>query len=280
MPGAAARAVVPSALALVALLVLGATASDDAHRRSVEEILDCLQRTRPLTNTVRTIQLVSRDRVGGERAQRAKVYGAVSREGLRTVLIRLTEPADLEGLSVLITEREGANHLFVSPAGLPVVKRVRGAPGESRLFSTDFSYEDVERLYGFARRRETHKLGSSVTPTGGRPFWLLETTPGPNSGSAYQRIVSLVDQETCVLVRAEMYESQATPRKILTSDASSIRREGSTWVAYDILIRDLRDGSQTRMVLDDLDLDVTHQGVPFTPEELETYKRTRLGSRP
>ncbi len=267
------------ALALVALLALGA-ASDEAHRRSAEEILDCLQRTRPLTDTVRTIQLLSRDRVGGERAQRARVYGGVSREGMRTILIQLTEPADLEGLSVLITEREGANHLFVSPAGMPEVKRLRGAPGESRLFSTDFSYEDVERIYGFARGRETHKVGSSVTPAEGRPFWLLETTPDPNSGSAYQRIVSLVDQETCVLVRAEMYGSQATPRKILTSDASSIRREGSTWVAHDILIRDLRDGSQTRMVLDDLTLDVKHEGVPFTPEELEEYKRRRLGSGP
>ncbi len=266
-------------IAVVAALVLGTPPAASAPK-GAEEILACLQRTRPLTNTVRTVELVSRDRTGAERAQRAKVYGAVSREGLRTLLIQLTEPEDARGLTVLITEREGANHVFISPAGLPDVKLVRGASGHASLFGTDFSYEDVERLYGLARPGDTHKLGSSETPVEGRPFWLLETTPGPNSGSAYKRIVSLVDQETCVLVRAEMYGSQATPRKILTSDASSIRREGSTWVAHDILIRDLRDGSQTRMVLDDLTLDVKHEGVPFTPEELEEYKRRRLGSGP
>ena len=83
-----------------------------------------------------------------------------------------------------------------------------------------------------------------------------------------------------MLVRAEMYESEDTPRKVLTSDASSIKREGSTWVAHDILLRDLRDGSETRMLLDGLELDVKHQGVPFTPEELAEYKRTRLENRP
>ena len=157
---------------------------------------------------------------------------------------------------------------------MPEVRQIRGAPGASSMFGTDFSYEDVERLYGFDLPSETHKLGSSETPVEGRPFWLLETTPDQET-SSYERIVSLIDEQTCVLLRAEMFESGFTPRKILTSNPDSVTREGSTWVARDIMIRDLRDGTQTRPVIDDVDLAIDHVGVPFTPEELEQYKRAR-----
>jgi hypothetical protein len=251
-----------------------------AEDKTVDEILQCQLRTRPLTNSVRTIQLRSRDRAGVERRQRAKVYGGVSREGFRTLLIQFTHPEDLRGFTALITEREGANHMFVSPAGLPAVKQIRGAQGRQSLFGTDFSYEDVERLYGLAQPRETHKLGSREAAADGRPFWILETTPQEESGSGYERIVSVVDRETCVLLRAEMYDSGTEPRKILTADPESVWKESRVWVAHDLLLRDLRDGSETRMVIDDIDLDVEHQGIPFTPEELEEYKRTSGPSDP
>ena len=44
------------------------------------------------------------------------------------------------------------------------------------------------------------------------------------------------------------------------------------------MIRDLRDGTQTRLVIDDVDLGVEHVGVPFTPEELEQYKRAQASA--
>ncbi len=269
------RWAIRTALALLLLgIVVAAPNAAATERKSVGEILECLQRTRPLTNTVRTIRLVSQDRVGEEHLLRGKVYGGLSRTGFRTLLLELSDPESVRGLTVLITERTGANHMFVSPAGLPVVRQIRGAPGSSNLFGTDFSYEDLERLYGLDLPSETHKLGSSETPMEGRPFWLLETTPDQET-SSYERIVSLIDEETCVLVRAEMFESGFTPRKILTSNPDSVTREGSTWVARDIMIRDLRDGTQTRLVIDDVDLAAEHVGVPFTPEELEQYKRAQ-----
>ncbi len=268
----------PRSAAILICLLLAPAPGSATEPRTASEILECLQRTRPLTNTVRSIRLVRRDRMGGERTTRGKVYGGVSRAGFRTILLEISEPDDLSGLAVLITEREGANHIFVSPAGLPEVRQIRGAPGQASLLGTDFSYEDVERLYGLARPGETHKLGSSQTSLPERSFWVLETTPARESGSSYQRIVSLIDEETCVLLRAEMFDGGDTPRKVLTSDPDSLQKEKSTWVARDVLIRDLREGSETRLVIDDIDLDVEHQGIPFTADELERYKRTRVAA--
>ncbi len=43
----------------------------------------------------------------------------------------------------------------------------------------------------------------------------------------------------------------------------------------DLLVRDLRDETQTRMLIDEIRLEANNSGVPFTPEELAQYKRGR-----
>ena len=89
--------------------------------------------------------------------------------------------------------------------------------------------------------------------------------------SAYDRIVSHVDQETCVLLRAEMYQGEKT-RKILTAAPERIAKEGSVWVAHEVLMQDLRDETQTRLVVEEMTLEAPNEGIPFTPEDLRRYK--------
>jgi len=246
--------------------------------KTVDEILACQLRTRPLTNTVRSIKLIRQGRVGAENEFSAKVYGGVSRQGFRTLLIELRRPVELRGFSFMITEREGANHMFISPAGLPQVKLLGGASGGGSLFGTDLAYEDVERLYGLVRPGETHSLIGGDGELAGRAVWQLETVPAEESRSSYWKIVSHVDQETCVLLKAEMYATHDQLRKVLTADVESISREGNVWVAHELLMRDLRDETQTRMVVDRIEIGTLPEGIPLTPEELEEYKRSRIGS--
>ena len=85
--------------------------------------------------------------------------------------------------------------------------------------------------------------------------------------------MSFIDPETCVLSRAEMFESGSDPRKVLTSNPESVSREGNVWVAHDLILRDLRDGTETRLFVDEIELDVANPGIPFSPEELEAYRR-------
>jgi hypothetical protein len=271
------------AAALGFLVIVFSTQAEKAHaaeEKTVDEVIECQLKTRPLTNTVRRIEIERTDRIGGVRSYKAKVFGGVSREGFRTLLIQVTRPPELLDFSFMIVEREGANHMFVSPSGLPQVKLVRGAARGSSLFGTDLSYEDVERLYGLARPGETHALVGGDGMLDGRPVWQLETAPAAESGSAYWKIVSQVDRETCVLLRAEMYESAGEPRKVLTADPESIRREGKVWVAHDVLVRDLRDETETRMRVDEIQLQAKNEDVPFTPEELEKYKRSQKSVAP
>ncbi len=273
IPGNAVAALLAAA-SIVCAPAPGRATSPPAEK-TVDEILECQLRTRPLINTVRSVELTRRDRLGAESVYRVKVYGGLSRQGFRTLLIELRRPLELRGLSFMITEREGANHMFISPAGLPEVKRLGGAAAGGSLFGTDLSYEDVERLYGLVRPGETHSLIGGDGELEGRKVWQLETVPAEESRSKYWKIVSHVDRETCVLLKAEMYETHDQLRKVLTADPASISREGRVWVAHELLMRDLRDSTQTRMVVNDIELDAVPVGIPFTPEELEEYKRSR-----
>jgi len=55
----------------------------------------------------------------------------------------------------------------------------------------------------------------------------------------------------------------------------SLKQEGSIWVAHEMRMRDLRDQTETLLVIDEIELDVDHRDVPFTPEELGAQKRTQ-----
>ncbi len=58
---------------------------------------------------------------------------------------------------------------------------------------------------------------------------------------------------------------------------SSYRQLGSVWVTRELLLRDLRDGTQTRLRIDELELNVELEGVPLTPEALREQKQQLLG---
>ncbi len=78
----------------------------------------------------------------------------------------------------------------------------------------------------------------------------MESTPAGGPGaSAYEVVLSVVDKETCVPLRTELYETNRRLRKILTINPQELRREGSVWIAHELLMRDLLDESETRLII-------------------------------
>ena len=264
--------------AIMGSLVVGllAPSMGVAAEKSVEEILECQLRTRPLTNTVRNVLLRRIDRIGGETVYGTKVYGGTSREGYRTLLIQVTRP---EGVARPLVHdhrarrREPHVHLSGGPARRQAGARRLPADGVSSAPTSPTrtsSGSTGSRGPGRRIRWWEETARSTVVPSGSS-----RRSPPTEAGSAYWKIVSHVDRETCVLLRAEMYELGDSPRKIMTADPASISKEGKVWVVHDVLVRDLRDETLTHMVLNELELGVKNEDVPFTPEELAQYKRSR-----
>ncbi len=103
----------------------------------------------------------------------------------------------------------------------------------------------------------------------GRPVFVIEARPEPGTNSAYEKVVSHIDRETCVPLRMEFYEAGAKPRKVLSVDPTSLSREGDIWVAKRITMTDLREQGESLLELKSVKLDVEIPDREFTRARLE-----------
>lgn len=244
---------------------------------SVEQVRECVRDNFPLGSNLQTVELRRRDKVGNERKTRAVIYRGRDSSKRRQFLLRVTKPADLEGAAFLLLEREGENEVFVSSPALEGVKRVSGTATSERLFGTDFSYEDLQRMQGVVRPGTSTLMGSDTLE--GRETLVIKTVPAPETRSSYDLVVTHVDRETCVVVQSELH-SRGELRKRLVARPGLIQKLGGTWIPHDVLMRDLRDETETRIVVVSAEDDLDIPDETFTIDQLERWSHKSRSSPP
>lgn len=265
----------PCLLLALGLLVPAAVPAQEAGApESGQEISACALRNVPSPDQMRAIRITTRDRMGSQNVTVARVYTHRGTNGLGQVLVRLVEPEEVRDSSLLILEqRDGENQMYFKASEQDRPKRVTGAGKSSRLFGTDFTYEDFEQLEGVdAVADVTRQPDSSLS---GRPVFVIEARPTAEASSAYDRILTFVDQETCVALRTEMYETGRGLRKELIINADSVRKQGDVWVPHMVLLRDLRDSTTTQILVDSSE----QETLPPDMFTLQALNRTASPSR-
>jgi outer membrane lipoprotein-sorting protein len=66
----------------------------------------------------------------------------------------------------------------------------------------------------------------------------------------------------------EFLKENTQPGKVLTMDPAKIRRVEPAWVPGEILMRDLQQGTQTTLVLEEVQIDVDIPRSKFSEREL------------
>ncbi len=226
-----------------------------------DQIARCARDNQPAGNILQTVELTSTDRLGNELVRRATVYSGNTPDNVRALYVQLIYPSDLSGSRLLLAERDGLTQMFVAVAGRLDLKRLNAAGGSPRLFGTDFSSEDLARLYGMNRPGRSERLEDGQSE--GRPTYVIETRPRGAGDSTYARVVSHVDKDTCVVLRAELYERPEQLRKVLTAPPSGVKQIGSVWIAHDLTMRDLLDQTQTRFIVERVESGDRVRDLPF-----------------
>ena len=226
-----------------------------------DQIALCARDNRPSENVLQTVELTSTDRVGNELVRRATFYSGNAPDRVRALYVQLIYPSDLSGSRLLLAERDGLTQMFVALAGTLDLKRLNAARGSSRLFGTDFSSEDFARLYGMNRPGRSQRLQDGQRE--GRPTYVIETRPDKTEDSSYALVVSHVDKDTCVVLRAELYERPEQLRKVLTAPPGRVKKVGSVWIVHELLMRDLLDQTQTRFVVERVESGDRVRDLPF-----------------
>lgn len=239
----------------IAALLLGAPA---ASASSDAEVKDCIERNTPEPENVRAVRITRRDpRAGSKRIIILKLYGQRAPDGGRQLLVRFLKPDDIRGASVLLLEREGGTEVYMASPELPKPQRIRSTDRAGLLFGTDVSFEDLEWLEGF-------RIGSALerkpdSKEGLHDVYVVETHP---DDSAYSRVISYVDKETCLPLRMDLFGANGRLRKEVTTDRRAHVRHGEAWMAHDMLVRDVRDLTSTHFMTD------THQQDVLLPDGL------------
>jgi len=251
----------------LATLLLCALAAP-AEAASLAEVQACMQKNAPTTALVQTVALVSTDRAGGERKYEAKLMAKRLESGLGRVLVRVEAPADVRGTAFLVIQNEGSrSDMYVYLPELKKVRRITSRTLQGKFLGSDFAYEDLERLLSASRQSDA-RLGADAEKEG-RKVWTIEATPTADAGSAYTRITSSVDQETCVPLEIAFYEKGEAPAKVLSVDPARVTQEGAVHVPRLVHMRDVEGGTESRLETLAVELDPELKDVIFSRGALD-----------
>jgi hypothetical protein len=185
----------------------------------MEEVLDCVLRSLPPAVQGRFV-LVHRHAEGKALTVDGEYWAETPQDsGRRIVLASRGGPAGARA-AYLFREGDTIGEVWRwTPAhGDAQLIHARGSEGE--LFGTDINLEDFARFARINFPGQLRRLDDAEI--GGRPVFVVETHPAPDSGSEYQRIVSSIDKGWCVVLRRESFETGfeggAKPGKVLTVD--------------------------------------------------------------
>jgi hypothetical protein len=220
----------------------------------VKEVRDCMRRNIPKKSSVQTVHFTSTDRIGGQREFRGKILGMRISDGSRRAKVCISQPPEMRGSEVLSMETEGgAPDTFLYTTELRKAKRITGEGVGGSLFGTDFTYEDLQRWQQL-NRPESHARRPDAD-VDGRPVYVLETVPTDASQSAYTKVLSYVDKQTCVVIKSESFEANDRLRRVMTSKPDQMLEEHGIFAPTEVVMKDVRDETSTTVVVEDLEVD-------------------------
>jgi hypothetical protein len=227
----------------------------------------CAKRNLPTLTLDLRATFTKVDRVGGERESRARVIGKKLEDGLRRVVLRFDKPRDVRGTAMLMIESPsgGPSDFYVFS---PEERRTRRVSGRSSggLFGTDFSYDDFENWRGFSNQSSAERLPDAVEAD--RPVYVIAARPVAADGSNYERVVSYIDRETCVVLRIDSFEAGDKLRKVMRADPKSVKTTGDVAMATKVVLEDVIDGTQTRVAIEKIQVDTDLPDRLFRQQDL------------
>jgi outer membrane lipoprotein-sorting protein len=253
---------------LLALALVWASARAQAEGLDMAPARACLEKNAPKNTISFRAEFTKVDRVGGERKNEADVIGKKFDDGLSRIVVRFDRPPEMRGTAMLMIESAtGPSDFYVWS---PDERRVRRVVGRSNsgLFGTDFSYDDFENWRTFQKHGSAVRLPDATVA--GRPVYVIESKPGKDEQSSYEKVVTSVDRENCVVLQIDSFEVGGRLRKVLKSDPAKVAQVGALWVATAIELQDVVDQTSTKVSLDKVKLDESLPDKRFRPADLSS----------
>jgi hypothetical protein len=233
------------ALVLACVALLGATGAMEVTTQSgVVKALECLRANAPRQLSVSDLRIEAQGSGVTTRFLSGRFYSRREPRELRAML-HITAPADLAGMRYLLVEDEPQDALYLYLPSLGKVRRVSGAGPEAQIAGTLLDYGDL-RLVSQALRAASITLEAATT-IAGRSARQLRFVPAI-ADSPYRRIITAVDDQTCVILRADFQGADGSLKQY-EIDPASLQRSGQYAYASRATIEDRVRGSRAQISL-------------------------------
>lgn len=222
----------------------------------LDKIEACMRANVPSSLQVKNFEMVATDRSGGTRTLSGRLYGRLDKDRIQAMM-RIELPVDLRDAAYLVREGQSGKgeDMFVYLPALQKVRRITGGMRDSALFGTDLSYADVKQI-AYAFTDDSLKLERADTLES-RPMWVLSMSPDPDNTQRFDRVLAWIDQQSCMVIKAEFLHEGAVRKRFLSSVAH-LAQSGPHWYVTEGVIEDLQQQTRTELritdVLSDQDL--------------------------
>lgn len=247
------RGILPALLSLI----LAARPSVAQPEGGITEIIQAVDRNERLESSRSTGKQIITTSSGSERTLEMEMYTKDQNDKQLTVY---TGPARVRGDKILMLD-DGDDIWFYTPK----TDRVRHLASHARrqkVQGSDFAYEDMAA--GNWEEDFTHSLSGHET-IDGNECWHITSVPTPE-GPGYARLESWVDKQTYVPIRVDYYEEDGILKRLTMSD---IEEFDGHWVPKTMHMENLRDGGETTIVLEEMEVNIDLDDGMFTTNYLK-----------
>ncbi len=212
-----------------------------------------------MTATV-LMKIVSKS--GAVKTREFTMYQLNQKDGSSSILIKFSQPADVKGTSFLNTETsKGEKSQFIYLPSLKKATRISASDKNKPFMGSDLTYDD----FGSRNLEDYTFTMLGEESLDGRACWKVESVPKDKSGGT-SRIVSLVDKESLLIVKADFYDKAGALYKQMTVVQSA--KVSGIWTMLELEMKNLATGGATSLRFDAVQYDTGLSASLFSKEAL------------
>lgn len=251
----------------MATLPLALMAAEPANM-TIDQISACMRANIVERGSLRDFGITAVDREGKSTALKVKAFWKPTKNKAdERMTLQVIEPETFAGTSYLIVGDAEEQKISMYLPALKRVQTVSGGEATMTLWGTDFTIADVKQVQGVLIDGNTQRQADAQVS--GRAAYVLDTTTSEDE-TGYTHVKSYVDQESCTLLKSELFTSDGDPAKTLEADLSTLLEVEPYWVMLGYTMTDLRNGTHTDLKLGDVFLLENLPESLFTTEGFHT----------
>ena len=252
-----------AALMTIALATASTTAA--AEPKPIDIARDALDNNMFATsNSQATIKMEISKR--GKVVRERSISTMIKREKeLVRSFVEFLSPRNVAGTKFLSVEQEdGSTQQFIFLPAFKKVKRIVGAQRTQSFMGTDFSFADLEG-------RDVADANWKRLPdekVQGEDCWVVEGRAKDMEEEQYGKTIIWVHKKNRIPLKSDFYDKKAEKivKKLVVN---KLAKKDGRWIATDSVMQTIKKQTQTRLLVQSIDLSTEIADAQFTREALE-----------